>query len=134
MARPVLKGTRENVQPAQRVRVLGLDGRVPGFGGASASSDARGGAVSVTVPNTGVRRAHQDYAGKVLVTQINYKDCVSEDYFTFTVNLGPGYGPYGLEVWAGTSCENADQSHGRVAHVLAVADPGRSRPRSSSTT
>jgi len=66
------------------------------------------GSIMVTVPATGVRRAHQDYAGKVLPTQINYKDCLNEDVFTFTVNLGTGYSNgYSLEIWAGTSCENA---------------------------
>ena len=66
------------------------------------------GSVMVTVPATGVRRDHQDYAGKVLPTQINYKDCLNEDVFTFTVNLGTGYSNgYSLQIWAGTSCENA---------------------------
>ena len=65
------------------------------------------GGITVTIPNTGVIRDHQDYAGKVLVTQINYKDCLNEDFFTFTVNLGMGtdFRNYALEVWAGTSCD-----------------------------
>jgi hypothetical protein len=63
------------------------------------------GNVSVAVPATGVRRDHQDYAGKVLVTQINYKDCLNEDFFTFTVNLGTGFMGHTLEIWAGTSCD-----------------------------
>ena len=45
------------------------------------------GGITVTIPNTGVIRDHQDYAGKVLVTQINYKDCLNEDFFTFTVKV-----------------------------------------------
>jgi hypothetical protein len=63
------------------------------------------GTSTVTIPNTGVRRDHQDFAGKVLVTQINYKDCLTEDFFTFTVNLGSDYAKYALEVFAGTSCD-----------------------------
>jgi hypothetical protein len=57
------------------------------------------------VPTTGVRRANQDYAGKVLPTQINYKDCLNNDEFSFTVNLGSGFMGYTLELWAGNSCE-----------------------------
>ena len=60
---------------------------------------------TLTVPNTGVKRDHQDYAGIVQVTQINFQDCLSEDFFTFTVNLGSNYAAYGLDVWACTSCE-----------------------------
>ncbi len=60
----------------------------------------------INVPNTGVTRNHQDFAGIVQVTQINYKDCFSEDFFLFTVNLGSNYNAYGLEVWAGTGCDN----------------------------
>lgn len=65
------------------------------------------GGITVTVPNTGVKRDHQDFAGKVLVTQINLKDCINEDFFTFTANMstGTGLGNYTLQVWAGTSCD-----------------------------
>jgi len=81
------------------------------------------GTTTVTIPNTGVKRDHQDYAGKVLVTQINYKDCVSEDFFTFTVNLGTDYAKYGLEVWAGTSCDmTAARPPSGTATCWSVAD------------
>jgi len=73
-----------------------------------AQAQTTGGAVMITIPNTGVKRDHQDYAGKVLPTQINYKDCLNEDVFTFTVNLGAGYANYGLSVWAGTSCDQTN--------------------------
>jgi hypothetical protein len=63
------------------------------------------GSITITVPATGVRREHQDYAGKVPVSQINYKDCLSEDAFTFTVNLGPTFAQYSLQVWAGEACD-----------------------------
>ena len=62
-------------------------------------------AVTVTIPTTGVQRDHQDGGGKVPITQINYRDCVAEDFLTFTVNLGAGYSGYALEAWAGTSCD-----------------------------
>ena len=63
--------------------------------------------ITMAVPVTGVSRDHQDYAGKVLITQINLKDCISEDFFNFTVTLSSGLGlaNYGLEVWAGTACD-----------------------------
>jgi len=63
--------------------------------------------ITMTVPNTGVSRDHQDYAGQVFITQINLKDCLSEDFFNFTVSLSSGLGlaNYGLEVWAGTACD-----------------------------
>jgi len=79
--------------------------------------------VTVNVPNTGVTRDHQDYAGKVLVTQINYKDCLNEDFFTFTVNLSAGYANYGLEVWAGTGCETQTNRNTATATCWQVADP-----------
>jgi len=62
-------------------------------------------AVSVAVPTTGVKRQKQDYAGKVLPTQINYKYCTNNDQFSFTVNLGTGFMGYTLELWAGNNCE-----------------------------
>src|SRR4051812_30065025 len=86
-----------------------------------AQAQTTGGGISVMVPNAGVKRAHQDYAGKVLVTQINYKDCLNEDYFTFTVNLGMGYANYALEVWAGTSCENLNSRIGTTATCWKIA-------------
>ncbi|HEY0463049.1 MAG TPA: hypothetical protein VGC79_02520 [Polyangiaceae bacterium] len=66
------------------------------------------GGISITIPAAGVKRDHQDYSGKVLPTQINYKDCLNEDFFTFTVNLGTGAitGGYSLEIWAGTGCDS----------------------------
>lgn len=63
--------------------------------------------VTVAIPTTGLQRDHQDYGGKVPLTQINYKDCVNNDVFNFTVTLGAGYatGGYALEVWGGTTCD-----------------------------
>ena len=72
-------------------------------------------AVSVAVPTTGVRRANQDYAGKVLPTQINYKDCVNNDEFSFTVNLGAGFMGYSLELWAGNNCEGVANRNANTA-------------------
>ncbi len=43
--------------------------------------------VPVAIPTTGVQRDHQDYGGKVPLTQINYKDCVSNDLFNFPETL-----------------------------------------------
>ena len=39
-----------------------------------AQAQTTGGTVTVTVPAVGMTRDHQDYDGKVLPTQINYKD------------------------------------------------------------
>jgi len=84
------------------------------------------GGIQVTIPKTGVDRDHQDYEGKVLVTQINYKDCLSEDFFTFTVNFSTatGLNMYGLEVWAGTSCnETTARPPSTTPTCWRVADP-----------
>ncbi|HYQ02525.1 MAG TPA: hypothetical protein VER96_27825 [Polyangiaceae bacterium] len=49
-------------------------------------------------------RDHQDNAGKVIVTQINRKDCLTDDFFRLPITLSD-YGGYSLELWAGTGCE-----------------------------
>lgn len=81
--------------------------------------------ITVTVPTTGVTRDHQDGAGKVLVTQINLRDCLSEDKFNFTVNLSTGtnLGSYSLEVWAGTNCDQLTARTNVTATCWSVADP-----------
>jgi len=89
-----------------------------------AHAQTTGGGVTVTIPTAGVKRDHQDYSGKVLVTQINYKDCLNEDFFTFTVNLGTGFSNYALEVWAGTSCDmTSARPPSGTATCWRVADP-----------
>ena len=95
------------------------------LGSAGRAQAQTAGAITVTVPPVGVKRHHQDFAGKVLITQINYKDCLNEDYFTFTVNLGTGYAAYGLEVWAGTGCENQVNRTGtaRTCWQIAALQP-----------
>lgn len=88
-------------------RVFAFLAVVPLFLGSTGRAQAQttGTAVTVTVPTTGVMREKQDYAGKVLATQINYKDCVNNDKFTFTVNLGTNFVGNTLEVWAGSTCD-----------------------------
>src|SRR6478609_2138538 len=108
VARPVLKGTRENMFNLRRV--FALWAVVAFFLGSTSRSHAQTlptTGITLAVPPTGVKRDHQDYAGKVLVTQINLKDCVNEDFFLFQVSLSSGanLGNYSFEVWAGTACD-----------------------------
>jgi hypothetical protein len=65
---------------------------------------ARGEEPRVTV--VGVTRERQDRAGKVLITQINRKDCIDDDQLGFELALEQ-YAGYSLEIWAGTGCEAA---------------------------
>jgi hypothetical protein len=78
-------------------------------------ADAQTASVSITIPPTGVTRDHQDGQGIVPLTQINYSDCLSEDFVTFTVNFGVGYNAYALEVWAGDSCDTKTNRVGGTA-------------------
>ncbi|HEY0467623.1 MAG TPA: hypothetical protein VGC79_25660 [Polyangiaceae bacterium] len=50
-------------------------------------------------------RGHQQSAGKVPISQINREDCLTKDWFDFTLELEQ-YEGYALEVWAGTACDN----------------------------
>jgi len=70
-----------------------------------AHAQTTGTTVSVTLAATGVKRAHQDRVSTTPLTQINYKDCLTDDQITFTLNLGVGYTQYALEVWAGDGCD-----------------------------
>ncbi|MEI9937728.1 MAG: hypothetical protein WDO69_10965 [Pseudomonadota bacterium] len=64
-----------------------------------------GNGVTVMLPMTGVTRDHQDRDSTTPITQINYKDCLTDDKVTFSLNLGVGYNQYALQVWAGTGCD-----------------------------
>ena len=75
------------------------------FGTAERAQAQTTGTVSVTLPATGVQRDHQDRVSTTPLTQINYKDCLTDDQITFTLSLGVGYNQYALEVWAGEGCE-----------------------------
>lgn len=59
---------------------------------------------TVTISQIGVTRDHQDRAGKVPITQINRKDCLTEDAFGLPVQL-TRYQGYALELWAGDACD-----------------------------
>jgi hypothetical protein len=84
-----------------------------------AQAQATGG-VSVTLAPT-VIRDHQQKSGTIPVTQINYNDCLTEDFATFTVNLGVGYNNYSLEVWAGDACDTKTNRVGGTATCWKVA-------------
>jgi len=86
-----------------------------------AQAQAASGNISVTIASTGVIRDHQQRAGTIPVTQINYNDCLSEDFITFTLNLGVGYNNYALEVWAGDSCDTKTNRVGGTATCWKVA-------------
>jgi hypothetical protein len=59
---------------------------------------------TVSILRNGTRRDHQQNAGKVLISQISREDCLTEDWFDFTLELKQ-YQGYTLELWAGTACE-----------------------------
>ena len=59
--------------------------------------------VTVAIGNVSRELPH----GKLAVTQINYADCLANDTLHMTLNLGVGYASYGLEIWAGTDCDNS---------------------------
>ncbi|HYQ40845.1 MAG TPA: hypothetical protein VER11_02725 [Polyangiaceae bacterium] len=91
-------------------RVFAFWAVVPLFLGVAGSAHAQttpptGTSVTVTLPATGVSRAHQDRVSTTPITQINYKDCLTNDEITFSLSLGTGYSQYALEIWAGDACD-----------------------------
>ena len=119
-------------------RVFAFWAVVPLLLGAAGSAQAQttpptGGTVTVTLPATGVSRDHQDRVSTTPITQINYKDCVTNDEVTFSLNLGTGYAQYALEIWAGDSCDTkATRTPATTATCWKV--PGGGQPNSITYT
>lgn len=83
--------------------------------GATGRAEAQA-TVSVTLPATGaIIRDHQDGAGRIPITQVNYKDCLNNDVAHVTVNLSAGYNNYSLEAWAGDACDTKTNRIGALA-------------------
>lgn len=59
---------------------------------------------SVSISPYSVTRDHQQNAGRVLTRQISREDCLTEDSFSFALELKQ-YEGYELDLWAGTACD-----------------------------